>query len=35
MVLPTSFETFRVVVDKTGNLTSGIRPKKNQPTPLW
>lgn len=35
MVLPTSFETFRVVVEKVGHLRPGILPRKSGPSPLW
>jgi hypothetical protein len=35
MVLPTSFETFRVVIDKLGNARPGMVAKKSKPVPLW
>ena len=35
MVLPTSFETFKVVIQKTGVTKTGLQPIKTRPSPLW
>jgi hypothetical protein len=35
MVLPTSFETFKVIIDKVQSVRPGIQPKKKNPEPLW